>query len=119
MHQSKNLALAFLFGAVLVGGALGFTADRVFSRDRHGDRSLDMLDRRLDLSDAQRSQIDAILDDRHRQFALVYETVKPKLDSIRLNAREQMRQVLTADQRVQFEALLKELTDSTKRRPPR
>ena len=119
MHQSKNLALAFLFGAVLVGGALGFTADRVFSRDRHGDSTLDMLDRRLDLSDAQRTQIDAILDDRHRQFSLVYGTIKPKLDSIRLNAREQMRSVLSAEQRAQFETILAELNDSTKRRPPR
>jgi Spy/CpxP family protein refolding chaperone len=119
MPQSKNLALAFLFGAVLVGGALGFTADRMLSRDRHGDHALDMLDRRLDLSDAQRSQIDAILDDRHQQFGRVYETVKPKLDSIRLNAREQIRAVLSAEQRVQFEAILTELTDSTKRQPPR
>lgn len=119
MHQSKNLALAFLFGAVLVGGALGFTADRVLSRDRHGDSTLDMLDRRLDLSDAQRSQIDAILDDRQQQFSRVYATMKPRLDSIRLNAREQMRAVLNAEQRGQFQAILNELNDSTKRKPAR
>lgn len=115
MHQSKNLAIAFLFGAVLVGGALGFSADRVLSRERK-TRPIDLLDRRLDLSDQQRAQINTILDDRHRQFTVVYEAVKPKMDSIRLNAREQMRQVLTAEQRVKFEALLKELSDSTKRR---
>jgi len=33
MHSSKNVAIAFLLGAVLVGGALGFTADRVWMRD--------------------------------------------------------------------------------------
>jgi hypothetical protein len=42
--------------------------------------------------------------------------IKPKMDSIRLHAREQIRQVLNADQRVEFEALIKELSDSTKRR---
>ncbi len=117
MNQSKNLAIAFLFGAVLVGGALGFTADRMLSRDRHrGQDVLDMLDRRLDLSDEQRTRFDRILDDRHRQFALAYETIKPKMDSIRLNAREQMRLVLSAEQRSQFESILAELSDSTKRR---
>ena len=116
MHQSKNLAIAFLFGAVLVGGALGFSADRVLTRDRRGERTLDMLDRRLSLSDEQRTQIDAILDARHRQSMVVFETIKPKMDSIRLNAREQLRQVLTENQRVEYEALLKELSDSTKRK---
>ena len=36
MQQSKNLAIAFLLGAVVVGGALRFTADRVMLRDRIG-----------------------------------------------------------------------------------
>ncbi|MGH7712031.1 MAG: hypothetical protein ACREOG_12145 [Gemmatimonadaceae bacterium] len=116
MHQSKNVALAFLFGAVLVGGALGFTADRVLARDRRGERPIDMLDRRLSLTDAQRAQINSILDERHRQFSLVYESVKPKMDSIRLNTRQQMREVLSEEQRSKYEALLKELSDSTKRK---
>ena len=116
MHQSKNLAMAFLFGAVLVGGALGFSADRVLTRDKRGERTLDMLDRRLGLSDEQRTQIDAILDERHRQSMVVFETIKPKMDSIRLNAREQLRQVLSEEQRAKYEALLKELSDSTKRK---
>jgi Spy/CpxP family protein refolding chaperone len=116
MHQSKNLAIAFLFGAVLVGGALGFSADRMLTRDRCGERTLDMLDRRLGLNDAQRAQINAILDERHRHSMMVYETIKPKMDSIRLHARDQLRQVLSDEQRASYEALLKELSDSTKRK---
>ncbi len=116
MHQSKNLAIAFLFGAVLVGGALGFTADRMLG-GRHGEESvLDLLDRRLALTSEQRTQIDAILDERHRQSISVYQTIKPKMDSIRLHARDQMRQLLSAEQRPKYEALLKEFSDSTKRK---
>lgn len=115
MHQSKSLAIAFLFGAVLVGGALGFSADRVFTKDHHG-RPIDLLDARLDLSDQQRAQINSILDERHRQFARVYELIRPQMDSIRQHTRDQMRQVLTTEQRGKFEELLKELTDSTKRK---
>jgi Spy/CpxP family protein refolding chaperone len=116
MHPSKHIALAFLFGAVLVGGALGFTADRVLTRGDRGGRTLDMLDERLSLSDQQRAKFDSILDARHRQFAVEYDRIKPRMDSIRLNAREQMRQVLTAEQRAEFEKLLAELSDSTKKR---
>ena len=36
MESSKQHALMFLLGAVLVGGALGFTADRVIARDHVG-----------------------------------------------------------------------------------
>ena len=116
MQRSKQQALMFLLGAVLVGGALGFSADRVFTRDRHRGRSIDLLDSRLHLTSEQRTQINSILDDRQHQFMVVYEPIKPKMDSIRQHAREQIRQVLTAEQRVKFEALLEELTDSTKRR---
>jgi Spy/CpxP family protein refolding chaperone len=116
MRQSKNIAIAFLFGAVLVGGALGFTADRVLARDRRGLRALDMLDKRLNLDDAQRAKFDSILDERRHQFSLVYESVKPRMDSIRRNARQQMRQVLNPDQRAEFEAFLAEVNDSTKRK---
>jgi hypothetical protein len=34
MQRSRSLALMFLLGALLVGGALGFTADRVLTGDR-------------------------------------------------------------------------------------
>lgn len=116
MRQSKSLAIAFLFGAVLVGGALGFSADRVLTRDRQKPKSIDLLDSRLDLSAEQRAQINSILDARQRQLMVTYEIIKPKMDSIRKHVREQIRQVLSAEQRVKFEALVKELSDSTKRR---
>lgn len=116
MHPSKHTALAFLFGAVLVGGALGFTADRVITGSERSGRPLDMLDERLGLSDAQRAKFDSILDARRQQFSIEYERIKPRMDSIRLNARDQMRQVLNEEQRAEFEKLIAELSDSTKKR---
>src|SRR5688500_7744633 len=107
MLRSKHLALMFLLGAVLVGGALGFTADRVMFRDRQ-DSSRASFYEQLDLDDAQRVALDSILDERHRQFALVLKPVRPQLDSIRLSARAQMRQVLRGEQIARFEAILAE-----------
>jgi hypothetical protein len=34
MQRSRSLALMFLLGALLVGGALGFTADRMLAGGR-------------------------------------------------------------------------------------
>src|SRR5690349_22572825 len=110
MQRSKNLAMMFLLGAVLVGGALGFTADRVWMRDAacsdpRASRAL--LYDRLDLNATQRAAWDAILDDRHRQFDSLFKPIKPQMDSIRSRSRAQMRSLLTtSEQRQRFEAII-------------
>jgi hypothetical protein len=110
MQRSKNLAMMFLLGAVLVGGALGFTADRVWMRDAacsdpRASRAL--LYDRLELNAAQRAAWDSILDDRHRQFDSLFKPIKPQMDSIRSRSRAQMRALLTTpDQRARFEAII-------------
>jgi hypothetical protein len=110
MQRSKNLAMMFLLGAVLVGGALGFTADRVWMRDAacsdpRASRAL--LYDRLELNAAQRAAWDSILDDRHRQFDSLFKPIKPQMDSIRSRSRAQMRALLTTpQQRERFEAII-------------
>lgn len=111
----------FLLGALLTGGVLGFSADRVFANGRsvrmtEPQRAMrQQLANRLDLTPAQRERVDSILDDRHRQMTDLLKPVRPKMDSIRLNARAQIRRILTPAQEVEFEAVLKELSaDSTK-----
>ena len=110
MQRSKNLAMMFLLGAVLVGGALGFTADRVWMRDAACNdprASRALLYDRLELNAAQRAEWDSILDDRHRQFDSLFKPIKPQMDSIRSRSRAQMRALLTTpEQRARFEAIL-------------
>jgi hypothetical protein len=111
MQRSKSLAMMFLLGAVLVGGALGFTADRVWMRDAtvcsDPKVSRALLYDRLDLKPAQRAAWDSILDDRHRQFDSLFKPIKPQMDSIRSRSRAQMRALLTTEkQRERFEAII-------------
>lgn len=118
MQQSKNLAIAFLLGAVLVGGALGFTADRVMLRDRisrpEGGRP--SLADRLELDASQRAKLDSIVDDRHKRYSIIMSTVRPALDSIKLRARDEIRLMLNATQRAEFEKVLAEMSRSNKTR---
>lgn len=124
MQQSRNLAMMFLLGAFLVGGALGFSADQYIHRDQvcttkvQGSSTeglVEILATRLRLDAAQSASVDAILDDRAVQYKRVLEPLKPRLDSIKLNARQQIRRVLTEAQVREFELLLSEMNDSTKK----
>ena len=119
MKDSKNLALMFLLGAFLTGGVLGFTANGYMKRDQvctsgHGSTSLlATLSERLRLTTDQQHTVDSILDDRSRQYRALTEPIRPQVDAIKQNSREQIRRVLTEEQKREFQALIEELSDST------
>lgn len=110
MQRSKQQALLFLLGAVLVGGALGFSAERVLRPDR--PRNWAPRQRMYDdlgLTAVQRATLDSLLDERNCQISAVMKPVRPHLDSIRKAAHEQVLQVLTPEQRDQLELRTKEM----------
>ena len=116
MQQSKNVAIAFLLGAVVVGGALGFTADRMMLRDRisRPESGRMSLADRLQLDAAQNAKLDSIVDERHRRY--VMSPLRPALDSIKMRARDEIRLMLTPAQRIEFEKVLAEMNDTNKTR---
>src|SRR5579862_8466980 len=85
MQRSKALAFAALIAVLVVGGAVGFTVDRLVhgSCSTASRRNVDILADRLSLSTAQRAAVDSILDKRHRDFETALVPVRPKLDSTR------------------------------------
>lgn len=117
MQRSKTLALVFLIGTLIVGGAVGFTVDRLLVRDacRHmTDRKTlrRTLADRLELTPTQRVTVDSILDKRHRDMNAVYDVVRPQiqpqLDSIRAAARVEISKVLDARQQERFQQMIEE-----------
>lgn len=113
MQQSKNVAIAFLLGTFLTGGALGFTANRYMTRDKVCAKDRGPLAQRLSLTPDQSRAVDSILDDRGRQWEVVMAPIRPTIDSIKLNARQQIRRLLTPEQAREFDALIREMNDST------
>ena len=105
MQRPKQQAIAFLLGAVLVGGVVGFSADRMF---RHDDMSI--AERRkamyddLDMSPAQRASMDSLFDARNCQYDAIFRPIQPALDSLRAATRDKMNLILTADQRAKLDA---------------
>lgn len=110
MTRSKQQALMFLLGAVLVGGALGFSADRVLGHDNatHWAGRTRMYDD-LALLPEQRARMDSLLDDRNCQIGAVMKPVRPQLDSIKDVAHQQMLQILTPEQQTRLEARRREM----------
>src|SRR5437868_3497418 len=104
MSRPKQQALTFLLGAVLVGGVVGFSADRVF---RHEDNTI--ASRRkalyddLGLAAGQRATLDSEFDDSNCQIEALFKPLQPAMDSIKTARRAAMNNILTPDQRTLLE----------------
>jgi hypothetical protein len=109
MQRPKQQALAFLLGAVLVGGVVGFSADRVFRRDDSSvaAKRKAMYDD-LELRPAQRAAMDSLFDARNCQYDAILRPIQPALDSLKAATRVQMDRILTAEQRVRLETRRRE-----------
>jgi Spy/CpxP family protein refolding chaperone len=109
MQRPKQQALAFLLGAVLVGGVVGFSADRVFRRD---DTSVAakrkaMYDD-LELQPAQRAALDSLFDARNCKYDSIFNAIRPALDSLKLDTRARTNAILTDEQRTKLESRRKD-----------
>lgn len=108
MQRSKSLAMAFVLGALLVGGVLGFTADRVFASSepcakkftRHAMRQ--RLGDELDMTPRQRASLDSILDRRHASIDAVLAPVRPAMKAVSDTSEARIVAILDARQRARF-----------------
>jgi Spy/CpxP family protein refolding chaperone len=113
MQRSKQQALAFLLGAVLVGGVLGFSAERVLGHEPDHWVSRDKMYKDLDLTPQQQTAMDSVLDESNRAREVVLKPVKPQLDSIKAATRSQFYRIFSPEQRARFQKRLAE--DSIRR----
>lgn len=125
MQPSKNLALMFLLGATLVGGVLGFSADRILVADRlcdtgKSDRApKETLASKLGMTAGQQSTLDSLLDIRRRDIRTVLDPVQPALDSIGAHTNAQIRAMLSPEQQVTWDQLRSEAQERERARRER
>lgn len=107
-RSTRSLALAFVLGALLVGGVLGFTADRVLGRDdacsRYFTRS-ELRKRfadRLELTDAQRVKVDSILDTKRVAMDSIQAPIKSAMAAVSDSTTRRIESVLDPKQRATF-----------------
>jgi hypothetical protein len=111
MQRSKQQALMFLLGAALVGGAVGFSADRYVSHEKfattYGPRA--RFYDEMGLNPAQRNTLDSLAFQQDCTIRAVLAPQKPMLDSIKSRFRRQRDSVFTKDQQVKMDARFKEM----------
>lgn len=121
----RLLGVALLAATFIAGALAGAAVDRVLSADppqsvdRGRERGRDgkgggddhrrsyVIDR-VELSDAQRDAIDEILQERSARMRATWREVEPRLEAITDSARMEIMQVLTPEQRAEYERKLKE-----------
>lgn len=112
MSRSKSVAFSLLLGAVLLGGVLGFTVDRVFrpetsceeervDRDTARERFADD----VGLNAEQRVLLYSMLDARNAKIDSIYATVRPLTRAVHDSTRVKFRAMLTDEQLANYEAM--------------
>jgi len=111
MQRTKQQALMFLLGAVLVGGAVGFSADRYIGHEKfatsYGPRA--RFYDELGLSQQQRATLDSLA---FKQDCAVRQALAPHdstLKAIRTRFQAERDSVLTKDQLARMEARRKDI----------
>ena len=126
MSATRKAALwvgvVFLLGTAL-GGTLGYSyAHRLVSAGstplpepvRRAQR-VEQLTQLLALTSAQSQQVDAILLQRHTESKAIHDQTDAQLAQVHGKGRDQIRAILTPEQKPRFEEFLKNLDQQKKR----
>ncbi len=121
--RPRSLALMFLLGAFLTGGAVGFVADRAVNLSRPPRRQFDertmrdSLAAELHLSASQRLTVDSVFDWRRARNRVIMDSVRPSFDATRDSARVLLMKVLDPSQQAAFRGVIarSQAADSARR----
>lgn len=129
MSVSKTTFIAILvvlvtFGAGFAAGLFTghMTALRVFRPERLPEFAtraiVNRLEHRLDLTDAQRTQVEEIVHRRHRAINRIRGNVEPQIRAEIEKANQEIERILTPQQREQFTQLKMRLGPHARRWHP-
>jgi Spy/CpxP family protein refolding chaperone len=113
----------FILGTAL-GGVLGYifahhsvsaSMNASLSEPERRARRVQQLTSELNLTNEQQQRLDAILLQVHSEFKTLHEQSDTQIDQARQKGRDQIRAILTPDQKPKFEELLKRMDEERKR----
>jgi hypothetical protein len=131
--ENKGKALALITLVFFLGIALGAVGHSVADRRVLGartpaqppaflqprpnpPRAVARLTNELKLTPEQQKQIGEILADMQHRYDVVHDQMNPQFEQIREQGHEQIRQVLSPDQRPKFEDFLQRVAEERRRR---
>ena len=126
MSATRKAALwvgvIFILGAAL-GGMIGYglahrsvsAAPAAQTEAARRAQRVEQLTKDLSLTSAQAQQLDAIILQRHAESQAIHDQMDSQIEQVRQKAREQIRAILTPEQKPKFEEFLKNLDQQRKR----
>ena len=116
------VGIVFLLGAAL-GGVIGYglahrsvsAASTPLPEPVRRAQRVEQLTQLLNLTSAQSQQVDAILLQKHGEAKALHDQTDAQFEQIRQKGRDQLRAVLTPEQKPKFEEFLKNLDEQRKR----
>ena len=116
------LAIVFVLGSAL-GGVFGYyfahrsyASERtVLSAEARRAQRREKLTREVELTPDQQKQVIAILDQSQVEYKAIHEVMDPRIESVRQKTRDQIRGLLSADQKPKFEEFLRQIDEERKR----
>jgi len=119
------VGLVFLLGAAL-GGVLGYlfahrpvsAANPPLSEPERRAKRVAEFTKELSLTPQQAQQLDGILMQRHAETKAIHDQADVQVEAIRQKGRNEVRAILTAEQKPKFEEFLRRLDEERKRNGP-
>jgi len=116
------LALVFVLGAAL-GGVFGYyfahrsyASERtVLSAEARRAQRREKLTREVQLTPDQQKQVIAILDQSQVEYKAIHDVMDPRIESVRQKTRDQIRGLLSPEQKPRFEEFLRQIDEERKR----
>ncbi len=116
------LAIVFILGAAL-GGVFGYyfahrsyASERtVLSAEARRAQRREKLTREVQLTADQQKQVIAILDQSQVEYKTIHDVMDPRIESVRKKTRDQIRGLLSPEQKPKFEEFLRQIDEERKR----
>jgi Spy/CpxP family protein refolding chaperone len=116
------VGVVFLLGAAL-GGMVGYSyehhlvsaANTPLPEPARRAQRVEQLTHLLNLTSVQSQQVDAVLLQRHTEAKAIHDQSDAQLERVHKNGRDQIRAILTPEQKPKFEEFLKNLDQQKKR----
>lgn len=120
------VVVVFLLGAA-AGGMLGYgyahhsvsAASAPLPEPERRAKKVAELTEKLGLTSDQAKQLDTILLQRHTEVKAIHDNSDAQLDQVRQKGRDQIRAILTPEQKPKFEEFLRQLDAERKRNAPK
>jgi Spy/CpxP family protein refolding chaperone len=110
--KTTIVAVVVVFLTFIAGVMVGvFASHMMILRGGHGaalfptKAMVNRLDRKLDLTDAQRAQVEQIIRRRHARIDGIWDGVHPRIHAELEQANKEISRILTPEQRAKFERM--------------